>query len=255
MSDGRLSGRLALVTGGSRGIGAAIARAFADAGARVIICSRKQPGLDAVAAEINGDGPQRVWARACHVGKPEEIEALFAWATEELGVIDVLVNNAAANPYFGPALGTPMPAFRKTFEVNVQGPFELSLRVAQGLLAAEKPGSIINVSSIFGLTAAPFQATYAMTKAALISMTQTLAAELGGGGIRVNAIAPGLVETHFAEAIVGNEAFLRVYNERAALGRHAQPAEIAGAAVFLASAEAGYITGHVLRVDGGYTAS
>ncbi|MCB9764389.1 MAG: glucose 1-dehydrogenase [Alphaproteobacteria bacterium] len=255
MAKARLEGRLALVTGGSRGIGAAIARAFASEGARVVIASRKQPGLDAVAAEINADHPDAVIPRACHVGDPEAIAALMTWIHEEVGALDILVNNAATNPYLGPFLHTPAAAFDKTFEVNLKGPFELCRQAAQRWLDADRGGSIINVTSVFGMTAAPFQCTYAMTKAALISMTKTMAAELGAGGIRVNAVAPGLVETRFAAAILGNPEFARVFNERAALGRPGTPEEIAGICTYLASDEASFTTGQVFCIDGGYSAS
>ena len=229
-----------------------MAKSFAAEGARVVITSRKQDALDAVAAEINADFPGAVSARACHVGQPAAIDELLAWIDGNVGTPDILVNNAATNPFFGPMTLIEPGAYDKTFEVNLRGAFELARAVAKRLMDAGKGGSIINVASIAGLGAAPFQGVYGMTKAALVSMTQTLALELGGAGIRVNAIAPGLVDTKLAAALVGNPDLARRYTDRAALGRFAQPHEIAGPALFLASDESSYVTGHTLVADGGY---
>lgn len=249
---GRLEGKTAIVTGASRGIGASIARTFAQEGATVVIVSRKQEGLDRVAAEINADHPDSIHAKSCHMGKPEQIKALLEYIAEEHGVADILVNNAATNPFFGPMTLIDGGAYDKTFEVNLRGAFELARAVAQAMMAAEKGGSIVNVASIAGLGAAPFQGVYGMTKAALVSMTQTLALELGGAGIRVNAIAPGLVDTKLAAALVGNPDLAKRYTDRAALGRVGQPVEIAGPVLFLASDESSFVTGHTLVADGGY---
>jgi NAD(P)-dependent dehydrogenase (short-subunit alcohol dehydrogenase family) len=249
----RLEGKIALVTGGSRGIGAAIATALAAEGARVVITSRKQEALDQVAQGINARHPGAVRARACHVGDLAALGALFNWIEGELGTVDVAVNNAGTNPYFGPLLGAEWAAWDKTFEINLKGPFEVARQVARRLVAAGRPGSIINVASIAGLRAAPMQGVYGMTKAALISMTQTLAFELGGARVRVNAIAPGLVETRLAQAIVGNPELERHFTQRAPLGRHAQPEEIAGLAVFLASDESAFVTGQAFPIDGGWS--
>ena len=250
--SGRLEGKCAIVTGGSRGIGAAIAEAFAKEGAKVIISSRKQAGLDQCAEQINAKYPGTVFPKACHAGKLEDIKALIEWAKEEIGQVNVLVNNAATNPYFGPMLGTEWGAWDKTFEVNLKGYFEMTRQVVQPLLDQDLPGSVINVTSIFGRTAAPFQGVYGMTKAAVISMTKTLAKELGGAGIRVNAVAPGLVDTKLAAAIVSSEELTKVFTDRAALGRYAQPEELAGMIVYLASDESSYVTGQTFSVDGGY---
>ena len=243
---GRLEGRTCIVTGGSRGIGQAVATAFAREGAEVAITSRKQDGLDRAAEEIAEETGVAVHPIACHVGKPDRVDAL--------GLPDVLVNNAATNPYFGPMIGLEWGAWDKTFEVNLKGAFTFARRVGQRLIDAGEPGSIINMSSVQGMRGAPWQGIYAMTKAALISMTKTLALEWGPAGIRVNAIAPGLVETRVAKVLVEQEQFRKMFTDRAALGRHAQPEEIAGAAVYLASDEASYVTGQVLPVDGGFLA-
>ncbi len=249
----RLQGKLALVTGASRGIGRAIARAFAAEGARVVLVSRKQAALDEVAAEIERAHPGRAFARACHVGQPEQLDALVDWCAGELGLPGVLVNNAATNPYFGPMIGIEPSMFDKTFEVNLRGPFELTRRLAQRWTAAEQPAAVINVASVVGMRAAPLQGVYAMTKAALVSMTQTLAVELGPAGIRVNAIAPGLVETRFSGALLSSPEALRHFTEHTALRRYGQPDEIAPAAVYLAADEASFVSGQTLCVDGGYT--
>jgi NAD(P)-dependent dehydrogenase (short-subunit alcohol dehydrogenase family) len=191
---------------------------------------------------------------ACHTGKAADVDALFARATDRFGRVDGLVNNAATNPYFGPLVDTPDAAIDKTVRGQPQG---LLLRGPGHGPARARPGraaaSIVNVASVAGLRAAPLQGVYGMTKAAVISMTQTLAFELGGSGIRVNAIAPGLVETKFASAIVANPMLRDHVVGRTPLARHAQPAEIAGAAVYLLSDAASFTTGTVLVVDGGLT--
>jgi NAD(P)-dependent dehydrogenase (short-subunit alcohol dehydrogenase family) len=239
-----LADKNVLISGASRGIGAAIAAACAGAGARVILASRKQEALEAVASEIG----HAALAIACHVGKPDEIDALFARVKTEVGELHGLVNNAATNPYFGPMLGIEDAAFDKTFEVNLRGPFYLT----RAFVNQAQPGAaIVNMASIAGMAGAPLQGVYGMTKAALISMTQTLAHELGSLDIRVNAIAPGLVETRFASALVANPELLQRWTSRTALGRHGQPDEIAGAAVYLLSDAASYMTGQVMVIDGG----
>ena len=251
----RLSGQRVWVSGGSRGIGRAIALACAEAGAHVIITSRQQEGCDEVAAEINALRPGAAIARVCHAGQVEAIGELVQWMEDHVGVPDVLVNNAATNPYFGPLLNTPPSMWDKTFEVNVRGYFEATKQVVTRLLAANRPGAVINVASIQGHRGAPLQGVYGMTKAAVISMTRTLAVELGRANIRVNAIAPGLVDTRFASALTNDPEQSRSYTDRAALGRYAKPNEIAGLAVYLASNEATYVTGQVFTIDGGYTAT
>lgn len=244
-----LQDRTVIVTGASRGIGEAIARACAAAGANVVLASRKQEGVDTAAAAITAAGGSAL-AVACHMGQPEEVSALFARAAEAFGPIHGLVNNAATNPYFGPMLGIEEAAFDKTFEVNVKGP----LVASRTFVEQAAPGaSIVNVASVAGTRAAPLQGVYGMSKAALISMTQTLAHELGPMGVRVNTIAPGLVETRFAGALIQNEALLKHVVDRTPVGRHGQPDEIAGAAVYLLSDAASYMTGQTMVIDGGWT--
>ena len=244
-----LKDKVIVITGASRGIGAAIARAAVDHGAKVVLASRKQGDLDRVAAAIG----ERAIAVACHTGKADEVDALFARAVETFGRVDGLVNNAATNPYFGPLVDTPDSAIDKTFEVNVRGYLYVALAFVRHARTRDGGGSIVNLASVAGTRAAPMQGIYGATKAAVISMTQTLAFELGGSNIRVNAIAPGLVETKFAAAIVGNPMLRDHVVGRTSLQRHAQPAEIADAAVYLLSDAASFTTGSVVVVDGGLT--
>ncbi len=248
---GRLENKVAIVTGASRGIGEAIARAFVAEGANVVIASRKLEGLTAVATSI---GPAAV-AIAAHTGKEDDCRALVQKTVERFGKVDILVNNAAANPYFGPMLNVEMGAWDKTFEVNVKGYFFMLREVARHAMDRSAPASIVNVASVAGLMATPLQATYAMTKAAVISMTKTLAVELAGAKIRVNAIAPGFVKTRFASAIVDDPELSAHVVGRTPMNRVAEPNEIAGGAVYLASDEASYMTGHTLVIDGGMTIS
>jgi len=250
---GRLEGRRAIVTGGTRGIGEAIAAALLAEGAQVVVSSRKPDGVAAAVARLSDAAPGRVQGVACNMGRLEEVLALYGSASAALGgAPDILVNNAATNPYFGPMMGLEFAAWDKTFDVNLKGPFALTRAFAQGRTDADGPGSVINISSIYGQHAAPFQGMYGMTKAALISLTQTLAAELAASDIRVNCIAPGLIETRFSKAITSNDDFVSMYTERAALGRVGSPEDIAGAAVWLASEASSFMTGQTLTVDGGY---
>jgi len=249
----QLDGKVIVVTGGSRGIGEAIARAALDAGARVVIASRKQPDLEAAATRLAAG--ERVLAVACHTGKESDVANLFQTAVAKFGRVDGLVNNAATNPHFGPMIEAGEAAIDKTFEVNVKGYFFCARALVAHARQRSGGASIVNIASIMGQRAAPMQGVYGMTKAAVISMTKTLAYELGGSGIRINAIAPGLIETKFASAIVANPQLRDHIVGRTPLGRHGQPPEVAGAAVFLLSDAASFVTGTTIVVDGGATVS
>ncbi len=243
-----LQGKVAIVTGASRGIGEAIARAFVESGAQVLMVSRKIEGR---AAEALGPSAR---AFAAHTGKEADCVALMAEAVRAFGKVDLLVNNAGTSPHYGPLLEAPEAAWDKTFEVNLKGYFWTSREFARHLIGRGAPGAIVNVASINGLRGVPLQGVYAMTKAAVISMTRTLAIELGPANIRVNAIAPGLVDTRLASALVHDESHSAEWKTRTPLGRIARPEEIAGAALYLASDASSFTTGEVLVADGGLSA-
>ncbi len=252
IADFGLTGKITIVSGASRGIGEAIARGFAEQGATVVLAARNQAPLDAVAASIVEAGGKAV-AVACHTGKPDAIEALYTHVESEFGRVDVLVNNAATNPYFGPIIDAPESIFDKTFEVNVKGYFLMAQRAARGMVARGS-GSIINVASIAGVSPSIMQGVYAMTKAAVLSMTQAFAKELGGAGVRCNAICPGLTDTKFARVLIDTKEIHDLFIRDVPLGRHAQPSEIVGAAIYLASDASSYTTGSTIVCDGGFLA-
>ncbi len=251
MSEDRFSlhGRVAVITGASRGIGLAIAEGFVDRGATVILAARKLDALETAAHAIESKGGI-ARAIACHTGKSDQIDALFNQVENEFGRVDILVNNAATNPHFGPAIDVTEAAFDKTFEVNTKGYFMMAQRAAR-IMMKQQSGSIINIASVVGLTSFPNQGIYGMTKAAVIYMTKMLASEWGPFGIRSNCIAPGLVETRFASLLVETDEHHNVFTGRAALGRHAQPDELVGAAIYFASDASSYTTGAILNCDGG----
>jgi NAD(P)-dependent dehydrogenase (short-subunit alcohol dehydrogenase family) len=245
----RLDGRVALVTGASRGIGSAIAEALAEQGARVVLSSRKQADLEVEAERINARFPEKTVPIAAHAGKTEDLQHLVDEVMSRFGRIDILVNNAATNPYFGPVLGADLGAWDKTFEVNLRGVFQLTKLVYDASME-RNGGAVVNVASIGGLRPGFGLGIYNITKAGVIMLTRQLARELGGK-VRVNAVAPGLVKTRFAEALWGNEAILERVLASNPMGRIGMPDEIAGAVAFLASDAASYINGEVLVIDGG----
>src|SRR5262245_10566565 len=244
-----LQGKVAIITGGSRGIGEAMARAFVEAGAKVVVASRKAEGVESVAASL---GPS-AFAVAAHTGKESDCAALVAAAVKHFGKVDVLVNNAATNPHFGPLITAELAAWDKTFEGNLKGYFWMTREAAKHLIAREARGAIVNVTSVAAIVAAPMQGIYGMTKAAVVSMTKTLAFELAPSKIRVNALAPGLVDTRLASAIVHDDDLRRRFTERTPQGRYARPDEMAGGALYLSSDAATFLKGHTLVIDGGMT--
>lgn len=248
-----LSGQVALVSGASRGIGEQIARLLAAQGAHVVLTSRRVDACEAVASEIRSAGGQAT-ALAAHIGETAAIEALYAELDARGLLPTVLVNNAAANPYFGPMLDMSQDAFAKTADVNIRGYWSMTVEAGRRLRAAGKPGSIINIASVNGVRPAVNQGVYSFSKAAIIGMTQAFAKELAPHGIRVNAVLPGLTDTKFASALTGNPGIMKMVMPLIPLGRVAQPEEIAPAVLYLATAASSYVTGTCLTVDGGMLA-
>ncbi len=244
--------KIVVITGASRGIGAAVAHQFADAGATVVVSSRKQDSIDAVADTIQAGGG-KAHAIACHNGDKDSREQLIEQVIATCGRLDVLINNAAANPYFGPVLDTDYAAMKKTIEVNIEGYFHLS-QLAGQQMKKQGGGVIINTASVNGADPAAMQGIYSVTKTAIMSMTRSFAKECAAHGIRVNAVLPGLTDTKFASALTQNEAMLKMILPQIPMRRMAQPDEIAPAYLFLASDQAAYITGVNLPVDGGFLA-
>jgi dehydrogenase/reductase SDR family protein 4 len=245
----QLKNKVAIVTGGSRGIGKAIAEVFAREGATAIICGRKQNSLDEVATQTKGL-PGSVVPMACHVGKLEELERLVNSTQREYGKIDILVNNAATNIAQGPGIQMDDGQFDKMVEVNLKSAYRLTRLVAPGM-CQRGTGSIINIASIAGLRPQFHGLLYSMTKAALIMMTQSYAVELGPLGVRVNAIAPGLIQTVLSEYYWKDEDKWQEMLARQPIKHLGQPTEVAEVALLLASDASSYLTGQTIVVDGG----
>ena len=245
----KLTNKVALITGASRGIGQALAEAYAAAGAKVVLCSRKQEGLDAVAEIIRGNGGEAL-PIAAHTGSLDAIQQVVDQATAAYGGIDIVVNNAATNPHFGHILSAEDSHWDKIFDVNVKGYFRVAKACAESM-KTRGGGKIINVASIAGLEPQPMMGVYSVSKAAVLMLTQVMAAELAQFNIQVNAIAPGFVKTKFSAALwqnpMLNEAVLKAIPQK----RMAEPAELTGIALYLASDASSFTTGATFTIDGG----
>jgi NAD(P)-dependent dehydrogenase (short-subunit alcohol dehydrogenase family) len=248
-----LKDKLALITGASRGIGEDIALTLAQFGAHCILVSRKAEALVSVKDKISSAGGTADII-ACHVGDLNQIENLFSEINSRFGHLDILVNNAATNPYFGDMLGADAGIWDKTFDVNLKGPFFITQKAIKLMIETNIKGSIVNISSINGIKPAPFQGVYSITKAGLIAMTKSFAKEFASKGIRVNAVLPGLTETKFSKAIMDNDSIYDFAVKQIPMGRHASPSEISGAVLYLVSDASSFTTGSLIVCDGGMLA-
>lgn len=248
-----LTDKVALVTGASRGIGEDIARLLASYGAHVIVSSRKPDGCQAVAESIIESGGSAS-AFPCHVGSMDNIAAIFTHIRQVHGKLDVLVNNAATNPYYGNILDTDPGSFEKTVDVNIRGYFFMSAEAGK-LMRDNGGGAIVNTASVAGIQPSPGQGIYAISKAAVINMTRAFAGECGAHNIRVNAILPGLTQTKFAGALFDDPGVYQETVRAIPLQRHAMPAEMASVVLMMVSAAGSYLNGECITVDGGLTAT
>lgn len=247
-----MKGKVALVTGGGRGIGKAIAHRLAGAGADVVIASRKLENLEATAKEF-ASLPGRTIPIACHVGRLNEIENLVRETETQAGPVDILVNNSATNLGQGPALAATDEMFDKIVEINLKAALRLVRFIVPGMIERKAGGSIINIASVSGLKPQPGGLLYSFTKAGLIMMTRSWAQEFGPHGIRVNALAPGLIQTDFSEYFWKDDERRKAFEAQQPIQRLGQPEDVAGLALHLASDESSFITGQVFVIDGGYT--
>jgi NAD(P)-dependent dehydrogenase (short-subunit alcohol dehydrogenase family) len=247
-----LEGKVAIVTGASKGIGEAIARVFAQYGAKVVISSRKQADLEVLAEEIKNEYRAEVLPLAAHAGDINQLQKLLTKTIEVFGQVDILVNNAATNPVFGPSLDCSGDAFDKIMQVNVKSPFEFA-KLVYPFMRQNGGGSIVNISSIAGSTPDPGLGMYSVSKAALNMLTKVLAKEWGIDGIRVNALSPGLIKTKFSQALWENPKMLEHFTKRLPIARMGSVDEIAALVLYLASDASTYTTGVNFQVDGGTT--
>ena len=252
MTTFSLEGKIALITGASRGIGEAIALCFAEQGAECILTSRKAEALEEVVEKIQAAGGKAM-SRAANMGDLEQVAELFAFIKETYAKLDILVNNAATNPFFGNMTEAPEWAWDKTLAVNLKGPFFATQEAAK-LMETAGGGAVVNVASINGMRPAPLQGIYSISKAGLISMTKAYAKELAAKNIRVNALLPGLTKTDFSKALFEMEEIHKHVIAQIPLQRHAEPHEMAGAVLYLVSDAASFTTGICLTCDGGYLA-
>ncbi len=246
-----LTGKVAIVTGASKGIGEAIARGLGEFGATVVVSSRRLEAVESVAEQLRASGIQAS-ALAAHMGDMAQARALVDAVVARHGGLDIIVNNAATNPVFGPMMNADESVFQKIMAVNVQGPLELCKR-AVPVMRNRGGGSIVNIASVGGLNPERMLGLYSVSKSALISLTKVMAKEWGGMGIRANAICPGLIKTKFSQALWQNEQVLKQALAMAPISRIGMPQDLAGLAVFLASDAAAYCTGGVFVADGGLT--
>jgi NAD(P)-dependent dehydrogenase (short-subunit alcohol dehydrogenase family) len=253
MEEFSLKGKVALLTGASRGIGRAIALLLARAGAQVVVSSRKLESVQAVAGEIKGAGGEALAVEA-HVGEPAAVEALVARTLEAYGGLDIVVNNAATNPHFGPLLSADEGQWDKIFDTNAKGAFRVC-KAAVPHLEARGGGKILTLASLAGLQPSPGMGLYGISKAALIMLTRQLAMELGPANIQVNAIAPGVIKTRFSRILWTTPQISEPMLARMPLGRFGEPEDVAGLALYLASPASDYVTGTVFVVDGGLSVS
>lgn len=244
-----LNGKIALVTGASRGIGEEIAKLLAEQGAHVMVTSRKKEGCQNVVDAITAAGGSAE-ALACHVGNMEDITNTFDHIREKHGKLDILVNNAATNPYFGHVLDTDLGAYNKTVDVNIRGYFFMSIEAGK-LMKEHGGGAIVNTASVNAIHPGPAQAIYSITKAAVVSMTKAFARECAEFGIRCNALLPGLTKTKFAGALFTHDEIYQMAVEKIPMKRHAEPREMAGTVLYLVSDASSYTTGECIVVDGG----
>ncbi len=245
-----LKGKVAIVTGSSKGIGKAIAEALAEYGAHVVVSSRSQEAVDAVADEFKAKRLETIGI-ACHVGDEEQRKALIDKTVNHYGGVDILINNAATNPVYAPLEGVDDPVFDKIMDVNVKACFSFA-KLCFPYMKEKKKGSIINIASVEGLKPNMGLGLYGVSKAALIMLTKSQASEWGKYGIRTNAICPGLIKTKFSQALWSNEQLMKQVEHHLPLRRAAEPIEMAGLAVYLASDASSYTTGAILNADGGH---